>query len=58
VGGDFIEDDVDGRIRIGGDEVLHGVEEFNAPPAFLVSRPHLCRATSKAANRVEVPLGL
>ncbi len=32
---------MDGRVRIGGDNVVHEVEEFDAPPAFLMSSRYL-----------------
>ena len=50
---EVVEDDVDGRVRMGGDDIDHEVEEFDPTPALLVSRRYLAVATSKAANSVE-----
>ena len=36
VGVEIVEDDMDGRVRGGGDDIVHEVEEFDAPPALLV----------------------
>ena len=43
---------------VGGDDVVHEVEELDAPAALLVAAVTLPVATSKAANSVEVPLRL
>src|SRR5580704_9074740 len=44
VGVEVVEDDVDLALGMGGHDPVHEVEKLNPPPA-----------TSKAANRVEVP---
>ncbi len=36
VGVEIVENDVDGRIRVGGDDIVHGIEELDAPPTRLV----------------------
>ena len=41
VGVQVVEDDMDGRIRVCGDDVVHEVEELDAPPALLVRGRHL-----------------
>src|SRR6516225_12269581 len=41
VGIQVVEDDMDGRIRVCGDDVVHEVEELDAPPALLVRGRHL-----------------
>ncbi len=58
VGVQVVEDDMDGRIRVCGDDVVHEVEEFDAPPALLVRGRHLAGGPSKAANSVVVPFRL
>ena len=58
VGVQVVEDDMDGRIRVCGDDVVHEVEELDAPPALLVAAVTLPVATSKAANSVVVPFRL
>src|ERR1043165_1471431 len=41
VGIKVIEDDVDGGVGMGGDDIIHEVEELDAPPALLVRGRHL-----------------
>ena len=41
VGIEVVEDDVDGRVGMSGDDVVHEVEELDAPPALLVRGRHL-----------------
>ena len=41
VGVQVVEDDMDGRVRVCGDDVVHEVEELDAPPALLVRGRHL-----------------
>ena len=36
VGVEIVEDDVDGRVRVSGNDIVHEVEELDAPPARLV----------------------
>ena len=58
VGVEIVEDDVNGRVGVSGDDIIHEVEEFDAPPTRLVRGGDLAVATSKAANKVLVPLRL
>ncbi len=58
-----VEDDRDGRGRVSHDDRVHEGEELDAPPALLVDgrlgmAVTLPAATSKAANRADVPLRL
>lgn len=32
VGIEIVEDDVDGRVRVSGDDIVHEIEELDAPP--------------------------
>jgi hypothetical protein len=41
VGIEVVEDDMDGRVRIEGDDVVHEIEEFDASPALLVHGSNL-----------------
>ena len=54
----IVEDDLEPRLWIGGDDVIHEVEKFLAATAFLGAARTLPVATSKAANRVVVPCRL
>ena len=36
VGVEIVEDDVNGRVDVSGDDIIHEVEEFDAPPTRLV----------------------
>jgi hypothetical protein len=36
VGVEIVEDDVNGRVGVSGDDIIHEVEEFDAPPTRLV----------------------
>ena len=36
VGVEIVEDDVDGRVRVSGDDIVHEIEELDAPPPRLV----------------------
>src|SRR5246127_751893 len=38
---EVVEDDMNGCVRISGDDIVHEVEEFDAPSALLVSGGHL-----------------
>ena len=61
VGIEVVEHDVDRRVEVGGDDVVHEVEELDAPTARLVSRRHLAGGHlegGKQCNSVEVPLRL
>ena len=58
VGIEVVEDDMDGRVRMSGDDIIHEVEELDAPPALLVRGRHLAAGSSKAAHSVVVPLRL
>jgi hypothetical protein len=40
VGVEVVEDDVDGRVGMRGDDIVHEVEELDAPSALLVSGHH------------------
>jgi hypothetical protein len=40
VGIEVVEDDMDGRIRMSGDDIIHEVEELDAPSALLVRGRH------------------
>ena len=40
VGVEVVEDDVDGRVGMSGDDIVHEVEELDAPSALLVSGHH------------------
>ena len=41
VGIEVVEDDMDGRVRMSGYDIIHEVEKLDAPPAFLVRGRHL-----------------
>jgi hypothetical protein len=41
VGIEVVEDDMDGRVRMSGDDIIHEVEELDGPPALLVRGRHL-----------------
>ena len=58
VGVQVVEDDMDGRIRVCGDDVVHEVEELERRRRFLCAAVTLPVATSKAANSVVVPFRL
>ena len=58
VGVEVVEHDVNGGIRPGGNDVVHEVEELDAPRRVLCAAVTLPVATSKAANKVVVPLRL
>ena len=52
---EVVEDDMDGRVRMSGDDIIHEVEKLDAPPALLCAAVTLPVATSKAAKSVVVP---
>ena len=60
VGVEIVEDDVDGGIRIAGDDIISFMKSGNSARRrrFLWAAVTLPVATSKAANSVEVPLRL
>ena len=35
MGVEIVEDDVNGRVGVSGDDIIHEVEEFDAPPTVL-----------------------
>src|ERR1700704_6303109 len=41
VGIEVVEDDMDGAVRMSGDDVVHEIKEFDAPPTRLVGGDHL-----------------
>src|SRR6266849_8808067 len=41
VGIEVVEDNMDGGVRIGGDDIVHEIEELDAPAPLLVSGGHL-----------------
>jgi hypothetical protein len=50
-----VEDDMDGRIRMCGNDVVYEVEKIDRRRRFLCAAVTLPVATSKAANSVVVP---
>ena len=49
---------MDGGVRVSGNDIVHEIEELDAPPARPCAAVILPVATSKAANKVVVPLRL
>ncbi len=41
MGVEIIEDDMDGRVRVSRDDLVHEVEKLDAPPALFVDGRHL-----------------
>ena len=58
VGREIVEHDMDFAIRMSGDDLVHEVEEFDAPPAFVMAPTTLPLLRSSAAKSVVVPLRL
>ena len=55
VGREIIEDHMDLAFRIGGHDLVHEVEELDAPASFVVTAHDRPVAASRAANSVVVP---
>ena len=58
MGIEVIEDDVDGSVRVSGDDAVHEVEKLDAPPAIFVSSCHFagCHFESGKQGRGAVAL--
>jgi hypothetical protein len=49
---------LDFTARTSGDDLVHEVEEFDAPPTFVMASDDLAAGKIEAANGVVVPLRL
>ena len=58
MGREIVEHDMDFAIRMIGDDLVHEVEEFDAPPTFVMASDDLAAGKIEAANGVVVPLRL
>ena len=56
MGREIVEHDMDFAAGVLGDHLVHKIEEFHAPPPFVVAGDDLPLIRSSAANSVVVPL--
>jgi hypothetical protein len=58
MGLEIIEDDVDGGVRVAGDDVVHEVEELDAAATVLVRRGHLAGGHLEGGEQRRGPVAL